>query len=354
MEQSCYLTASTRLFTPKSALDDHIIAGLMIVPDYWAEARKQHRSSGGQITVRRFGWSTSSEADALAMAEKRADEALGRILSGEKLDRRERKAAYNGAVGIPIREEVLLRHGQEVITRNSYGAHCLNTPRALFADVDFSPRPRTRVTLAVFAIFVVLSALVGVFLQSRSVAFGMLLASAFLVAPFVFILRRVIILIQGGHERVTKKRLQAFLAQNPSWNVRLYRTPGGIRLLATHQPFEASSPPVLQFFSAVGTDPLYMRMCRNQQCFRARLTAKPWRIGVEGRMRPRPGIWPVRPERLQARREWVSKYEQAAAAYAACHFIESIGSGKVHPEIGGVVELHDRETRANNSALSMA
>ena len=124
--------------------------------------------------------------------------------------------------------------------------------------------------------------------------------------------------------------------------------------MATHQPFEASSPPVLQFFLAVGTDPLYMRMCRNQQCFRARLTAKPWRIGVEGHMRPRPGIWPVRPERLQARTEWVSKYEHAAAAYAACHFIESVGSGKVHPEIGGVVELHDRETRANNPALSIA
>jgi len=288
------------------------------------------------------------------MAERRADEALKRILLGEKLDRRERKAAYNGAVGIPIREEVLSRHGQEVITRNSYGAHCLNTPRALFADVDHSPRPRTRVTLAVFAILVLLSACVDVFLRRRSVAFGMLIASLFLAAPVASVARRVIISIRGGHERVTKKRLQDFLAQNPSWNVRLYRTPGGLRLLATHQPFQASALPVQQFCSAVGTDPVYVRMCRNQQCFRARLTAKPWRIGVEGHMRPRPGIWPVRPERLHDRREWVSKYEQAAAAYAACHFIESFGSGQVHPEIGEVVELHDREARANNPAMSIA
>jgi len=288
------------------------------------------------------------------MADRRADEALERVLSGEKLDRRERKVAYNGAVGIPIREEVLSRHGQEVITRNSYGAHCLNTPRALFADVDFDPKPRTRVTIAVFAILVVLSALVGVFLRSRGAALGMLFVSLFLAAPVASAARRIIISIQGGHERITRKRLQDFLTRNPSWNVRLYQTPGGLRLLATHQPFEASAPTVMRFFSAVGTDPVYVRMCCNQQCLRARLTGKPWRIGVEGHMRPRPGIWPVRSDRLQARTEWVSKYEQAATAYAACRFIESMGSGQVHPEIGDIVELHDREARANNFSLSLA
>lgn len=45
--------------------------------------------------------------------------------------------AYNGAQGVPIREEVLERHGDTVITRNGYGAKCLNTPDVLFADVDF-------------------------------------------------------------------------------------------------------------------------------------------------------------------------------------------------------------------------
>src|SRR5688572_18920533 len=124
----------------------------MIVPDYWVEARKQHRSAGKQVTVRRFGWSATSESDALAMAERRAEEALHRILSGEKLERRERKAAYNGAFGVPIREEVLSRHGEEVITRNSYGAHCLNTPRALFADVDFSNAPLARQAIVAFAL----------------------------------------------------------------------------------------------------------------------------------------------------------------------------------------------------------
>ena len=37
----------------------------------------------------------------------------------KKLERREPKVAYNGALGVPIREEVLSRHNNAVITRNS-------------------------------------------------------------------------------------------------------------------------------------------------------------------------------------------------------------------------------------------
>ncbi len=51
------------------------------------------------------------------MAEARVDEAFARVLAGDKLERRERKVAYNGAKGLPIREEVLGRYGQVVITR---------------------------------------------------------------------------------------------------------------------------------------------------------------------------------------------------------------------------------------------
>ena len=69
----------------------------MIVPDHWAEARRQHRARGRQVTVRRFGWSETDPAAAQAMADARADEALARVLAGEKLARREPKRAYNGA-----------------------------------------------------------------------------------------------------------------------------------------------------------------------------------------------------------------------------------------------------------------
>src|SRR5262245_45571689 len=99
----------------------------MIVPQFWAEARIQQRVEKRQVTVRRFGWSDESQADAQINADARAREALARILAGESLPRRERKRPYNGAQGVPIREEIVDRHGDVVLTRNSYGALCLNT-----------------------------------------------------------------------------------------------------------------------------------------------------------------------------------------------------------------------------------
>src|SRR5215213_11886460 len=120
----------------------------MIVPRYWAEGRAQYRAKGKQVTIRRFGWSQISEAEAQANADARASEALQRVLSGEKLIRREPKVPYNGAEGVPIREEIVAEHGETVITRNSYGALCLNTPDVLFADVDFAPAPSCFIALA--------------------------------------------------------------------------------------------------------------------------------------------------------------------------------------------------------------
>ena len=79
--------------------------------------------------VRRFGWSDNSQDAAQVNADERAQEALQRLLSGEKLPRREPKVPYNGGEGVPIREEIVSRHGETIITRNSYEARCLNTPK---------------------------------------------------------------------------------------------------------------------------------------------------------------------------------------------------------------------------------
>lgn len=319
----------------------------MIVPDYWAEARLQHREGRRQVTVRRFGWSTQNEADARAMAESRAGEALQRILAGERLSRRERKAAYNGAFGVPIREEVLARHGEEVVTRNSYGAHCLNTPRALFADIDFDEGhgPSAR--------FVMLALLTGAALFAAQFFPGReWVISALVIVPLLMYLasawlNRLREQQLGGPEAVARTRVLDFVARHPAWNVRVYRTPGGLRLLATHQPFTPEAAEVQQFFTAVRADPVYVRMCLNQHCFRARLTGKPWRIGIAERMHARAAVWPIAPEKRPERERWVAQYEKRAANFAACHFVESLGSGAIHATLASVVRLHDSECRAS-------
>jgi hypothetical protein len=322
----------------------------MIVPDHWAEARRQQRTANRQVTVRRYGWSTSSQADAQAMAELRAEEALQRIVAGEPLERRERKVPYNGAAGVPIREEVLARHGEDVITRNAYGAHCLNSPYALFADLDFTSERRLAPVLVALAALSLASVAAGVLLKSWGTVFGLLFVSLIAAAPLSGLVVRLVVAAGGGAERMARERIVRFVSTHPAWNVRLYRTPAGFRLLATHQPFAARAEEVQHFFAKVSADPVYVRMCTNQNCFRARLTAKPWRIGIATHMRPRPGVWPVRPEALAVRTQWIAGYETKAAGFAACRYVESIGSGVVDGRLKAVIDLHDRESRALSAA----
>ena len=47
----------------------------MIVPEYWAEAKEQIRINGSRRTLKRFGWSDSSEHDARENARERVSEA---------------------------------------------------------------------------------------------------------------------------------------------------------------------------------------------------------------------------------------------------------------------------------------
>ena len=311
----------------------------MIVPQHWAEARLQHRGAGRQVTVRRFGWSDVSVAEAQALADARAREALDRILAGEPLERREPRRAYNGAQGVPIREQVLAREGATVITRNGYGARCLNTEAVLFADVDFDLEP-SWVLRAALALPVLLLALLvgrgagvcaGVGVLVFALGFGQMLAAPLLRAWQA---------LHGGRERWARRHVDAFVRRHPDWHLRLYRTPAGLRVLALHRTFDPAEPAVRAFFRALRVDPVYEAMCLRQHCFRARLTAKPWRIGVPRRV-PRRATWPFEGERLARYEAWVAQYEDAAQGYAACAVLGDVGSSTVDPEAERVRRLHD-------------
>ena len=325
----------------------------MIIPLYWAEGRAQHRQKGKQVTVRRFGWSDESQAAAQSHADQRAQEALQNQLNGAKLPPRERRVAYNGADGMPIREEILAKHGKTVITRNSYGAHCLNSPDVFFADVDFQQKASFPSAL-LFTIILLLTAIaLGVLTGSKATGFGLgFLALCFggTLASWLFRKKQA---LQGGAEGRALRLIEDFAKHHPDWGFRVYRTPAGLRVLATHALFAPSDPQVSACFTAFGTDPIYVRMCLNQQCFRARVSPKPWRMGIKNHMRPRPGLWPVVEERRAARDTWIEAYESAATAFAACTFLRQIGQSTVHPEVAATLALHDKLCRSE-SGLPLA
>ena len=155
----------------------------MIVPQYWAEGRIQHKKAGKQVTMRRFGWSDESEEAAQEMADARTEEALQKFLSGEKLEKYEPKIAYNGADGVPIREEIVDRLGENILTRNSYGALCINSPDVFFIDVDFSEhRPFRYLTRAIFLIFV--SVLFSAYWEKRGLLLHHAIVGTAIYRPF--------------------------------------------------------------------------------------------------------------------------------------------------------------------------
>ncbi|HEV7405974.1 MAG TPA: hypothetical protein VGO11_23715 [Chthoniobacteraceae bacterium] len=314
----------------------------MIVPTYWAEARLQEKTPERQVTVRRFGWSDASQADAQALADERAREALARILAGEsKVARRDEKIPYGGADGMPIREEIVERAGEMVVTRNSYGARCLNVPDVLFADIDQGvPRGGQFGCWLAFALSA--SALYFTRSWTHFERVALVVAACFATWAVVRAVERWQIRRLARQGDRVPQILRDFAASNPEWHLRLYRTPAGWRVLAMQRTFEPREPAVAEAFQAWGVDPVYAMMCWNQQCFRARLTAKPWRIGLTEHLRPRPGVWPINPERMPDRLRWVAEYENAAREFAACRFVEAIGSSNTTAKTESVRAAHDR------------
>lgn len=326
----------------------------MIIPYYWAEARLQRKSPGKQVTVRRWGWSDTSQEEAQAHAEQRAREALERVLSGEPLRRREARESYGTEDGLPIREEVVARHGENVVTRNSYGSLCLNTPRVLFADVDAQWPGSLRMPALGCLLLVVAGLVIGIWQRSFLLGAGISIGLPWLWSGTLHQINRA--RRPQGEKLAKKQRLEnirAFAAAHPHWHLRVYETPAGYRLLAMHDVFEPAGEAARQALADLNSDKRFAVLCALQQCFRARVSPKYWRMGYKPKERLPKSKWPFPQEQLPRRQRWVEGYEKLSPQYASCRFIERLGSSTTHPEAAEVRALHDSLCQAN-SALPLA
>ena len=95
-------------------------------------------------------------------------------------------------------------------------------------------------------------------------------------------------------------------------------------------------------------------MCKVQHCFRARLTAKPWRVGITRRIRPPVAAWSAEQANLPERLAWIADYEARAKGHAACRYLRSLGdTTRVDPKAEQVRALHD-ELSGAASGLPLA
>ncbi len=258
--------------------------------------------------VQAFGGSDISVEEAHRLGKERAERVAAAVVNGRA------PGAY-GYDERPLREEVIeeICNGNEIsaiITRNSYGSLVLNTTRVMFVDVDTYPAG-SRLTFGE-ALRNIWKSLTGKSSADRLMREEKLLS---------------------GFDEVCRSQ--------PGIGFRIYRTCGGFRLLITSSSYDPATSETLKLLEAFGSDPLYIRMCKAQECFRARLSAKYWRCGA-GRPPSRFPWDDVAKEREY--RVWEDDYHRVANQFAVCELVGSRGADAIDDSVRTIVDTHDRLT----------
>jgi hypothetical protein len=276
----------------------------MRIPRFWAIGQSQGKlpERGEPATFTALGWSFESLSGAEEDARRRAARVAAQVGLGE------RRATY-GYFDRPIREEIkatLAHEGDEhgVITRNQYGALVLNSSRVLFADVDFpAVVPRG-------------------FWDALRMSFS----------------RKARHSRQRELEQGVWNRVRSWAEANARRSFRLYRTSRGMRLLMTDRLYEPKSPDAASLLAELGSDPLYCKLTQAQECFRARLTPKPWRIGYANP----PNRFPFADADAEQRhRRWEEEYERQSNSHRACELVGEFGSAASDAIIDQTIRVHD-------------
>lgn len=183
----------------------------------------------------------------------------------------------------PLPEPVLREFGAAAVTRNGYGALVLNTDEMMFVDIDAEASALNTV------------------------------------------------------QRV---------AERHGLSARVYKTAAGCRAIITDRKFQAGSGEAEALLQEFGADPMYVRLCRLQASFRARLTPKPWRCNFG---QP-PEQFPFETPKAEANfRRWEEEYNRRAANFATCQFLAAVGQGRTEPAFSDLIAYHDQETKATSS-----
>ena len=281
----------------------------MRIPRHWTKASYTGRNlEGKEVTFTAWGWSFNGPVAAADEARSRARRIFDSFINGRQ------PSSYEYA-DRPLREEIVetMSHdGKDlaIITRNRYGALVLNTASVLFVDIDL---PRIEPNGLLDAILLSLSG-------SR---------------------RR---LRQMALQERTLESVQDWAQRNQDHCFRVYRTCAGFRLLFVDRQYDPCSDQVTRILDELGSDPLYRTLTSKQECFRARLTPKPWRCRVS----TPPSQYPWTNDEQERRyRAWQERYARAAQAYAVCELVECYGDTIADEQISAVIEKHDEFTCAD-------
>jgi len=264
---------------------------------YWSEISVAvDEAIFGTNTLSAWGASNENAEQASIKAQERAT-LLKQLISRGVGALREYEY-WNGYIREEVLDEITAADGRvlAVLTRNSYGAIVLNTESVLFGDIDVAESG-------------FLSKVLQVFGKTKK-------DKAFFVS-----------------------KIEQYQKQNPTYTIKVYETFAGLRVVVTNKVFENYSDSAKAIFTALGADPLYVKLCQAQSCFRARLTPKPWRINLN-----RPASRFPRNEQPEINEfaSWVQKYELASRPVSTVKLIAKFGNDFEHPDVARVLAVHDQ------------
>jgi hypothetical protein len=286
---------------------------------HWIRERAEADDDRGKAHVAEcWGWSDHSVDEARSRAREKSNR-VARWLARQVGAEPPHQAVYAYGLDRPLREEILQELPDDngdvaaLLTRNALGVIVLNTRDLMFVDVDLPRKPWRP--------------------PSPSGWFARLLGREKAPPP------------DADPPEVV--RIRQWCVEHPECATRIYRTAAGFRVAIVDCPRQPTSAETMALLETLGSDPLYRRLCQAQECFRARLTPKPWRMNLH----PPPGQFPrVNPREVDMFENWLAEYDGKAPQFATCRLIETQGPAEMHAEFGPLIDLHDSLTGCDRSA----
>jgi hypothetical protein len=262
---------------------------------YWAKEQGTitipgtFRRSPETKQINCYGGSNLSMEDAIRRAQEK-------VTIVQKKVQKDWETIHSYQPSVEIREEIIDElDSKNIVTRNRYGALVLNSENMMMIDVDDAKN----------GILDLLKGHTGA----------------------------------GWKKPKILEMIEQLASRLPELSFMIYETSNGYRVLVTGRTFEPKAPETATIFRRFNADPLYARLCIKQECFRARLTPKPYRI----KCKRHHVVYPRTQEEDVDLKSWIETYSELARNYASCKFIRVIGSSHGDP----IIQYHDELTRAH-------
>jgi hypothetical protein len=257
----------------------------MKIYKHWVVEKQKILIDGHAQEITCYGGSNVSEEEARLRAREKAEK-IQRKIAGEKhlFDRYEAE----------IREELLrIIDDHSAITRNRYGAQVLNTEKMMILDID---KPKSAGG----------GGLAGLFKKKDT---------------------------RPPKDQIFEMVRNLATTRYREYGFRLYETYQGARVIVLGRDFDPRHDQTRRMMDEFNCDPLYTTLCIKQDCYRARLTPKPYRMKLRGYKVK----YPRQGEEIEFQR-WLSEYEHVSRDFSVCKLVEQLGPRQ---DINNVVQLHD-------------